>query len=279
MKRNWKTVMIVLALLAALAMLPVLSQAESRGSVSVRTPVYTGPGEQYVQVPGMTLREGDQVTVRTQYRSGGQTWLQVAFIRNGQEVRGYIPEEAANVSLRNVPVEAPLCAGELAEAAIPYAGPDGPVLEDDIRQGVSAVIYEVEDGWVHIEYYCSRKVMKARAWVPLSAMMADIPLGFTGYYGVAEETSLLVPTPTRAPSTYYGETQGYPVGKMCTVVAGACHIKEEAGEDWPTVAYGYVGERYKVLDCCTGSTGKDWYLVKKDGVYGWISSGLVSLDR
>lgn len=278
MRKSWKPFIALLTLLAALALLPALSHAETAGTVRENVLVQTGPGEKYVSLPRLALEAGDRVTVRTQYRSGGQTWLQVAFSWQGRQVRGYVPAGAVNVSLRDVPAEAPLCTGVLTAAAVPYAGPDGLAWDGVVRQGASAIVYEAEDGWVHIEYYCYEQVKKARAWVPLTAVKAEMALGFYGYYGVAEETSLLVPAPTNAPSTYYGATQGYPVGRMCTVVSGSCHIKEYAGEDWQTVAYAYVGERYEVLDCRTGSTGKDWYLVKKGSVYGWISSGLVSLD-
>lgn len=276
MKKMCKALLILFVLIC---LLPALSQAEAVGTLQEDVRVRTGPGEGYTLLPGLTLEAGEVVSVRTQYRSNGMTWLQVVFSRGGQQARGYVLADDVNVSLRGVPVEAPLCGGVMTADAIPHAAPDGLTWDDTVYEDVSVIVYEAEDGWLHVEFWCRKQMMKARAWVPLTVVKAEMALSFDGYYGVAEAESLLVPSPTRAPSTYYGATQGYPVGKMCTVVAGSCHIKEQAGEDWPTVAYGYVGERYKVLDCCTGSTGKDWYLVKKDGVYGWISSGLVSLDR
>ena len=43
--------------------------------------------------------------------------------------------------------------------------------------------------------------------------------------------------------------------------------------------YVFYGDVYTVLDRQMGNTGKDWYKVRLgDGRYGWISSGLVTID-
>lgn len=270
-------------LLAVLALLPVWALAEAGGSMRAEAQVSTGPGEQYALIPDVTLERGQRVSVRTQYTSGGETWVQVEFSYGGGLARGYVRSEGVNASLRDVPREAPLCTARLLRG-LDYAAM-GPVYRGyigypaAIRQGASAVVYEVEDGSALIEYWNYDLVKKSRSWVPLTDLETDMRFTADGYYGVAQEDSLHVPAPTKAPSTYYGSVQrGYPVGVMCTVVSGSCHIKEDAGAEYRTVGYAYVGERYEVLECMHGSSGKDWYRIKQGSVTGWISSGLVSLD-
>lgn len=272
-----------MCLLALLALLPALAMAETAGRMNANAQVSTGPGEQYALAPDMELPRGQQVTVRTKYTSGGETWVQVEFAWAGALARGYVRSADVNADLRHVPVEAPLCTGTLLVAADYEAM--GPLYHGYLgyssarRGGISAVVYEVEKDSAFVEYWNYDLVKKSRSWVLLSEVQTQWSFDPNGYYGVAQADSLHVPSPTRAPSTYYGSVQqGYPVGVMCTVVSGSCHIKEGPGAEGRTVGYAYVGERYEVLECRHGSSGKDWYLIRQGSVYGWISSGLVSLD-
>ena len=276
-------VMLMLAcLLAAMFALPSAA-AEVAGTMRSDAPVSTGPGDQYALIPKVTLASGSAVTVRTKFYSGGETWLQVEFVYAGVMARGYVRADDVSASISRVPAEAPLCTGTLLQE-VPYAA-TGPVYggylgwEGSLHQGESAIVYEVEDGSAFVEYWNYDLVKKCRSWVPLGVLKTQWSFSSQGYYGVAEEDSLHVPSPTRAPSTYFGSVQqGYPVGVMCTVVSGSCHIKDAPGAEYRTVGYAYVGERYEVLECRHGTSGKDWYLIRQGNVYGWISSGLVSLD-
>lgn len=276
--------MVLLLLCLAAVLLPVCAGAEVSGTMRGNVQVSTGPGDQYELMDGMYLSRGEAVTVRTKFSSGKETWLQVEFVEAGALVRGYVRSAEVSASTSRVPTEAPLCAAVVTNADVPVG--TGPLnqgylmYEGSIRQDSSALVYEVAAGYAHIEFWNYDTVRKSRAWVPLNALETEMSFNLWGYYGVAEEDiSLCVPSPTKAPSTYYGSVEaGYPVGKMCTVVSGSCHVRKEPDADSPTVNYAYVGERYKVLECRTGYTGKDWYRIKIDGAYGWISSGLVSLD-
>lgn len=274
--------MMTICLLAMLLVLPAQALAAVNGTMRDDAEVYTGPGDKYTLIPEVELARGDRVTVRTKYHNGKETWLQVEFAFAGGMARGYVRSADVNVSLTDVPREAPLCTARILRAQ-DYAAA-GPLYHGyigypaSIRQGISGVVYEVEDFSALVEYWSYDQVRKCRSWIYLSDLETDM-LFSSGYYGVAEDNSLYVPSPTRAPSTYYGATgKGYPVGKMITVVSGSCHVKREADEASQTVNYAYVGDRFEVLECKTGSTGKDWYRIKVNGAYGWISSGLVSLD-
>ena len=281
------TILLTLCLLATLLVLPGAVQAETRGVMLSNEQVYTGPSDNYGILEDVTLNKNDAVTVRTQYWNGSETWVQVEFGYYGALVRGYVPAEAVSANLGSIPVEAPLCAGTITLEKVGMAcGPRNKgywAYEGDNREGISCLVYEVEDGFAHVEYWNFELVKKRRAWVALEYVKADMAFSFEGYYGVAEdeETSLFIPTPTAPPSTYFGDTDYYPVGVTFTVVAGGCNVREDASEDAEIVGYAFVGQRYEILDCYPGDTasGKDWYLIKQGSVYGWISSGLVSLDR
>lgn len=281
--KKTKLMLLLLCLLAGTLLLPALAAAAEKGVMLNSSEVHTGPGDQYALVPQLTLSSGARVTVRTRFYDGEETWLQVEFSHAGARARGYVRSEDVRVTLREVPREAPLCTGKLLRA-VDYAA-TGPVYqgylgyESSLRQGTSAIVFEVEDGSAFIEYWNYDLVKKCRSWVPLGDLETEMTFTANGSYGVAAEDSICVPSPTKAPSTYYGSVQrGYPVGVMCTVVSGSCHIKEEAGAEYRTVGYAYVGERYEVLECIHGSSGKDWYRIRQGSVTGWISSGLVSLD-
>lgn len=275
----------LLALCLMVMLLPVAGAAELvYGTMRGYTQISSGPGDQYGILEGPSLNYGDQVLIRTKVDNGSETWLQVEFWYRGCPVRGYVRYAKVNAELRRVTVEAPLCTGTVTGwYPTTSAGPADQgffVYDGDIRQNSSAIIWEVDDGYAHIEYWNFVKGEKWRSWVPLGCMQTDWYFGSYGYYGSSRaEDSFYEPSPTNAPSTYYGSTgNGYPVGMMFTVISGSCHVKRGAGTDYPTVEYAYVGQRYEVLECKRGSTGKDWYRIKINGTYGWISSGLVSLD-
>lgn len=76
------------------------------------------------------------------------------------------------------------------------------------------------------------------------------------------------------------EESGYKphmVGKWLHVNSQSAHVRAQADTVSQTVEYVLRGEYYEILEVCVGSTGKDWYKIKVDGVTGWISSGLVTV--
>jgi len=278
--------MIVLVCLLAVLVLPAMALAESvYGTAKGYTPVRSGPGDQFGELEGLYINGGDRVLIRTKVDNGSGTWLQVEFRFRGSPVRGYVRWADVNAELRRVTVEAPLCTGTVTAWNVttgtgPFHQGFLAYYDGNIRQGSSAIVWEVDDGYAHIEYWDFVKGEKWRSWIDLGSLHTDYYFSSSGYYGSSRaEESLWEPSPTRSPSTYYGSTgKGYPVGKMCTVLSGSCHVKRGPGTEYPTVEYAYVGQRYEVLECRMGTTGKDWYRIKVNGASGWISSGLVSLD-
>lgn len=283
MKRMTATIL-MLCVLAGLVLIPGVSSADTvYATVRDTVRISTGPGDQYGELPDLKLYRGDQVRVLTKHNNGNETWLQVEFNYSARSrVRGYVRYADVSAELRRVPTEAPLCTGRIVVQNAQTA--TGPFSQgylaylSSVRANTSGIIYEVEDGYAHIEYWSYAEGEKWRSWISLDDLQTDWYFSSTGYYGVAKDSTMYYPSPTKSPSTYYGSTKGYPVGKMFTVISGSCHVKRGAGTEFQTVEYAYVGERYEVLECKTGSTGKDWYRIKINGAYGWISSGLVSLD-
>ena len=162
-KFSW---MMMLCLLAMLLVLPVQALAATNGTMRSDAEVYTGPGDQYSLIPEVELGRGDHVAVRTKCHNGEETWLQVEFSYAGGLARGYVRSADVSATLTNVPREAPLCTARLLRVE-DYAA-TGPVYRGylgypaSIRQGISGVVYEVEDGSALVEYWNYDLLKKCR---------------------------------------------------------------------------------------------------------------------
>lgn len=109
--------------------------------------------------------------------------------------------------------------------------------------------------------------------------------------GIAKNDSVYVSTPyisggssssssgssssSRAPSS--GSYKPYPVGQTCAIIAQSANARSAAGTSYPVVAYVQRNERYEILDVDTAANGKQWYQIRVDGVYCWISSGVAEV--
>lgn len=261
-------------------MAPQGVQATLRQVIASRT----GPSTSYTE-PGSFLRAGDVVTVRTKVWDERNEiwWVQVEFAWRDQLLRVYTGAKRLNVDLSRVPEEYALGEGSVITYTDAYAGPDAWAYrrwDNGVPRNTAVTLYEVENGYAHVEYWDSASWQNRRVWVPLSATNFAGYYDAWGYWGSADDepTMSITPTQTRSPSTYYGDTAGYPVGEWCQVIASSAHVREWADTDAPTVGYVKQDQWYEILGCTTGSTGKDWYQIYVDGEYGWISSGLVVLQ-
>ena len=88
------------------------------------------------------------------------------------------------------------------------------------------------------------------------------------------------PTATPRPTSTPRPANDFPIGRTCWVwVPDNGRARSGPGTNYAFVDYVYYGDVYTVLDRQMGNTGKDWYKVRlSDGRYGWISSGLVTID-
>jgi len=67
--------------------------------------------------------------------------------------------------------------------------------------------------------------------------------------------------------------------RYCTVKTGSGkNVRSGAGIEYSVVTFVSPGERFPILDSKKASDGKVWYLINGNGITGWISSGVVTLD-
>jgi len=283
-------------LLVLCMLLPLAANAEVWATLFQPIATRTGPGTKYTE-PGGFLSRGDQVLVRTKVWDAVNEiwWVQVEFTPprgntffGRDKIRVYTGAWRMDVDLSRVPEEYPLqnctviCDAD-AFTGLYYNGFE--YWPDTIYAGTYATLYEVEDGFAHIECWNDFRGSMWRGWVRLETLSCASSYSYHGYYGAADDTPYYSggyrPAQTNPPSTYYGDTQGFPVGRICTIIASSAHARSGPGTQYDTAAYVYDGERYEILECKEGNTGKDWYKIyvgKEYRIYAWISSGLCSVE-
>ena len=286
-----KKMAIAMSLLLMLCLTVGYASAEVYATLNQPIATRTGPGTNYVEVGGF-LRRGDVVLVRTKVWDPVNEiwWVQVEFEHDepnytGDKIRAYTGAWRMNVDLSQVPEETQLRQCRVTEYSDAFTGPWYMGFREwpySVFEGTSATLYEVEDGFAHIECWNGYLQQMWRAWIPLQNIDCAYLYDYDHYWGSADDNpsnNYAQPDPTRSPSTYYGSTgSGYPVGEWCQVIASSAHVRSGPGMQYPTVGYVKDYQWYEILECTTGSTGKDWYKIKVDGVYGWLSSGLVVLQ-
>lgn len=70
----------------------------------------------------------------------------------------------------------------------------------------------------------------------------------------------------------------WPVGEYCTIYVGQGNARSDADDKSTKLQTVFKGERYEILDCKLGTTGKDWYKIRVNNQLCWVSSGLVELN-
>lgn len=284
-----KKMSVFLALLFTFLLAMSLASADTYATLNQPIACRTGPGTDYVEVGGF-LGRGDMVLVRTKVWDPVNEiwWVQVEFDEYdsdtyGNRIRAYTGAWRMNVDLSQVPEEYPLGQCTVTGYSDAFTGPrylqHFTAWPYSVFEGTSATLYEVEDGYAHVECWNGYLQQMWRAWIPLENINCAYLYDFDHYWGSADDNpsyGVTQPQATRSPSTYYGNTgSSYPVGEWIQVIASSAHVKSNPGTQYSTVAYVKEYQWYEILECTTGSTGKDWYKIYVDGVYGWISSGLV----
>lgn len=277
-------------LLILCMLLPLAANAEVWATLNQKMATRTGPGTKYTE-PGTYFSSGKQVLVRSKVWDASNRiwWVQVEFTPSygGDRIRAYTGAKRMNVDLSRVPEEYALQSCRVIEDADAFAGPwyDGFMpWSDTIYAGTTATLLEVENGFAHIECWNSWRGSMWRGWVKLSTLSCSNNYSHYGYYGFADDNpsyGYYEPQETKSPSTYYGSTGGYPVGWTCTIISSSAHARSGPGTQYDTAAYVHRGERYQILECTTGNTGKDWYKIYVGNAYqtyAWISSGLCTVD-
>jgi len=229
--------------------------------------IYSGYGCSLIEV------ENDFALIDTYYSSQGHTrvWVPLGCIVQGSAYEGWDTFPADD------------------QGAVLLPG-DG--FDDDYPIGRTCVVW-VESGNARYgagtQYDFARYVHKGdvltildrrigntgKDWykVRISGTVCWLSSGLVTVDGYSEGTINGVPIISEEDNGY----KQYLVGKWLHVNSQSAHVRAKADTVSQTVEYVLHGEYYEILEVCVGSTGKDWYRIKVDGVYGWISSGLVTV--
>lgn len=230
----------------------------------------TGPGTKYSE-PGTFLKAGDTVYVRTKVWDGTNRiwWVQVEFEYRGDMIRAYTGAKRLSVNLNLVPEEDGQHSCIVEQDADAFAGPyymDFMPWSDTIYAGTEATLIEVEDGYAHIDCWNSWRGSWWRGWVPLDTLNCRIYYNYYGYYGPADNIQ-------------FGQGTSFDPNSQsdwCMIEATSANVRSGPGTAYGIVGYVKNYEWYEILDSRMGDTGKIWYQICVDNVYGWISSGITN---
>lgn len=113
--------------------------------------------------------------------------------------------------------------------------------------------------------------------VRIDGRLCWLSSGLVTLNGNSEGTAYGVPIVPEDPYADYPQTSPHLIGRWVRIGSSSAHVLAEPHTDTQTVAYVRENQCYEILDCRIGSTGRAWYKICVDGVYGWISSGLTTL--
>ena len=257
----------LLALALALCLLPCFALAETYATLNQRISTRSGPGTQYVET-GTFLSAGDVVKVRSKVWDAANEiwWVQVEFEYQGEKVRAYTGAWRMNVNLNNVPTEAPLDYSYLSTYADCFMGPfysNFRPWPDTLEAGTGLTMYEVEDGFAHIECWNDQRNQLYRCWVPVSTI--EVGYMYTGcdMYGwdYAGEG--------------YSSVNGYE--QYGTVNVGVLNCRTGAGTQYSTIDYLYQGDSVTIVGTGYDYNGALWYEIYLNGRYAWVYGSMVTL--
>lgn len=129
---------------------------------------------------GTYFSEGHEVKVITKVWDDINKgyWYQIEFLYEDEWYRAYTPEARVDVDQQLIPDEPqmndPLDARKSLIAAPIYYGPGENYKQlGTLGKGKLCPIYNIENGWVQVEYINYADEVKYRGWVPLSVMYGD----------------------------------------------------------------------------------------------------------
>ena len=131
----------------------------------------SGPGTQYAE-PGTFFRnntwKGKTVRVLKKDQGDGVWWVQVDFqTDNGNRYRVWTGKKRVDVNLDLVTEEIPIGDCDFSATSDTRWGPGGSYAAANVSlpTGGIGILYETENGWCDIEYYCDDGTF-GRVWVP-----------------------------------------------------------------------------------------------------------------
>ena len=251
----------LMALLLVLCLLPAAASADIYVTLKQQIATRSGPGTHYVET-GSYFSQGTRVLARSKVWDNTNEiwWVQVEFEYQGDKVRVYTGSWRLNIDLQYVPEEAVLDYGTLTTYADCFFGPWYSGFHpwpDTLEAGTSVTIYEVEDGFAHIECWNDWRGQLYRCWVPLDT----IDVGWK-YSGLNLRGS-----------------DGYTAGttNTATVEVSVLNCRSGPGTGYATLDYVYRGDTISILGSAYDGNGDLWYQIHHDGQYVWVYADYVSV--
>ena len=228
-------------------------------------PVYTAPSSTaYRCVNGKAAIDTNyDMWVGGYDRTG---WLLVRYETNNGGCRvGYIPPESVRGFKTDIDVLAFSYIPQTAVAQISVT--DNPLVQNStfavLSPGEEYHIlgkYTYYGNWWYIEFYVGSQI--ARGFINRDTTPVDLGDGvYTTDLGFPAVSPL-------------GTTQ---IGTV-TVTGDGKIVRQNAGTEYEMVARVNSGEMYPAYSSKTGTNGRTWYYLYIDGVWGWISSGVVRFN-
>lgn len=140
-----------------------------------------GPSTSYGE-PGTYFQSGRhelKVITRTWDSTNKGYWYQVEFLDDGEWHRAYTPAnriDVADTSLipSEVPIDEPLDVRESLKEHLCYYGPgENYKLQGILGEGKRCPVYNIENGWVQVEYFNYANNTLYRGWVPLHVIYGE----------------------------------------------------------------------------------------------------------
>lgn len=104
------------------------------------------------------------------------------------------------------------------------------------------------------------------------------PSDSTSHYDSSQYIESIKTTATPKATVSSASTAFFPIGHYCYIPDDGNNVRSGPGTDYAIVGQVNTGERYMIHDSALGSTGVDWYKIKVNGTYGWLSSRLVIVE-
>ena len=134
----------------------------------MRLSTRTGPSTNYTEL-GSYFKAGDPIRVLTcAYDSrNGIYWVQVEFTYQHQLRRAYTGLKRVNASTSHLPVENAVGSGRVTQNARAYYGPgtNYTMYPDPIPAWTQGTVYNVENGFVQLEWLPGGSSQKRRVWI------------------------------------------------------------------------------------------------------------------
>ena len=139
----------------------------------MRLSTRTGPSTNYTEL-GSYFKAGDPIRVLTcAYDTrNGIYWVQVEFTYQNQLRRAYTGLKRVNASTSYLPVESAVGKGRVTKSAKAYYGPgtNYTMYPDPIPAWTEGTVYNVENGFVQLEFQPSGSNQKRRVWIEASSV-------------------------------------------------------------------------------------------------------------